>query len=264
MNYLNQLEKQAVEAAINNDWKTSIEINKQIIKLDKKNLDAYLRLGFAYFQSGNFNEAKKTYSKILKIQPNNPTAKENYEKIKIILEKKLSKESKNTNLSLNPDVFMDVPGKTKTVQLVNCGQKFILAKLAIGEEVYLILKKRRIEVRNKNKEYIGCLPDDLSKRLNIFIKAGSKFKVLIKEANLKNVTIFIKEIEKSNKVKKYITFPINITSNIDTIQNQEEEQDNEDEEISIDELEKLAETLIEEKEDDYYGIEQEPKEEEEE
>ncbi len=264
MNNIYQFEKQAIEAAINNDWKTSIEINKQIIKLDKKNLDAYLRLGFAYLQFGNLNEAKKTYQKILKIQPNNPTAIKNYEKIKILLEKKLAKEIGNDNLSLSPDVFMDVPGKTKTVQLVNCGQKVVLAKLNIGEEVYLIPKKRRIEVRNKNKEYIGCLPDDLSKRLSIFIKAGSEFKVLVKEANLKNVIVFIKELKRGNKVKRYITFPINISSNLNNLQNQEEEQFIEDEEISLDDLEKLAESLTEEKQEDYYGIEHESSEEEEE
>lgn len=264
MDEIQQLEKQAVEAAINNDWKISIEINKKIINLDKNNLDAYLRLGFAYFQSGKLNEAKKTYLKILKIQPNNPTAKKNYEKIKILLEKKLTKEINNTNLSLDPNIFMDVPGKTKIVQLVNCGQKVVLAKLNIGEEVFLVPKKRRIEIRNKNKEYIGCLPDDLSKRLSIFIKAGSQFQVLIKESNLKNATVFIKEIKRGNKVKRYITFPININSNLQNIQDQSDDQSNEDEEISLDELEKLAESLTEEKEQDYYGIEQETNEEDEE
>ncbi len=250
------LEKQAVEAAINSNWLICINVNKKIIKIDKENIDAYLRLGFAYFQSNDLKNATKIYKKLLKLQPNNLTAKENLEKIKVLKEKNLSQ--KNSSIILKPDIFMDVPGKTKTVQLVKYGQKIVLAKLSIGQEVYLISKKRRVEVRTKEKEYIGCLPDDLSKRLSLFIKAGSIFQVLIKEAGLKSVNVFIKEIKRGRQVKKYAAFPLNISANIKNIKedsSEENDVDEENEEISLYELEKLADNLGEEKEE--YGIDHE-------
>ncbi|MCS6956680.1 MAG: tetratricopeptide repeat protein [Patescibacteria group bacterium] len=239
MENLQELEQQAINAAINNQWDEAIKLNEKIIKKNKKNLDAYLRLGFAYFQKGILNKAKKFYLKAKKIQPENYIIEKNLEKIKVLEAKKNKPYSSST---LSPYAFLDIPGKTKSVSLVNCGQKSVLAGLSIGQEVFMNLKKRKIEIRTQKKEYIGCLPDDISKRLTILIKAGSVFKCYIKEAGLKEVIIFIKEQKRGKKVNRYAPFPIsnNFTGNINL---SDDNQESESEEISDIDLEKLAESL---------------------
>ncbi|MGB9883629.1 MAG: tetratricopeptide repeat protein [Microgenomates group bacterium] len=246
---IEELEQSAIDAAIATNWEKAIEINEKIIKLDNKNIDAYLRLGFAYLQKGNLKKAKKAYLQVKKLQTNNVLANEQLEKIKVLETKKTSIKPVKTNL--DPYTFADVPGKTKTVSLVNCGQKTTLANLFIGQKVNLIPKKKRIEVRTDDKEYIGCLPDDLSKKLNIFIKAGSIFDCYIKEADLKNVTVFIKEIKKGKKVLRYTTFPTNTQNNLKQIIDEENNETEESEEITDYDLDQLAELLTnnEEKED---------------
>lgn len=235
------LEKNAIDAAINGAWDEAVKINEQIIKNDKKNIDAYLRLGFAYMQKGDLKKAKAAYLKAKKIQPENYIIEKNLEKIKILEAKKNKPYSTST---LSPYAFLDIPGKTKSVSLVNCGQKNILASLTIGQEVFFNIKKRRIEIRTEKKEYIGYLPDDVSKRLSIFIKAGSEFKCYIKEADIKNVVVFIKEEKRGKKVLRYAPFPIkNLLSNIN-INNEDESQESDSEDISDNDLEKLAESLI--------------------
>lgn len=257
MDKTQQIEKEAIDAAITSNWDKAISLNEKIIRADKKNIDAYLRLGFAYLQKSQLKKAKAIYRKAQKYQPGNFLITENLEKIKVLESKKISRISPT---DLNPDIFVDVPGKTKTVFLVNVGQKAVLAKLSIGQEVYLILKKRKIEVRSKDKEYIGALPDDISRRLTIFIKAGSLFKAFIKEATLKTTSIFLKEEKKGKKVVKYASFPVNFQAGLNNINLEEDVKDEDLEEISDNDLEKLAETLIEEKE--YLGYETEEKEEE--
>lgn len=253
------LEKEAIEAAINSNWDKAIELNKKIIKIEKKNIDAYLRLGFAYLQKNQIQKAKTIYKKAQKYQPANLLIKENLEKIKVLEQKKIF-QLPQTNL--NPYIFIDAPGKTKTVNLVNCGQKTVLAKLSIGQEVYLIVKKKKIEVRTKDKEYIGCLPDDLSRRITIFIKAGSIFRAYIKDVTLKSTTVFLKEEKKGKKVARYAPFSIAFKPGINNINISSSENKEEDtEEISDNDLEKLAETLNEEKE--YLGFQTEKEEEEE-
>ncbi|MFN4212891.1 MAG: tetratricopeptide repeat protein [Microgenomates group bacterium] len=195
MEDINILEQKAIDAAINTSWKEAVVLNRKIIRLDKKNIDAYLRLGFAYLQLKNFDEAKKCYQKILKFQPSNQTAIENLERIKILAGKKLAKKS----ITLNPDLFLEVPGKTKSITLVNPGQKNILAQLTVGQQVFLRQKKRRLEIRTDEKQYIGCLPDDLSRRLSVLIKAGSEFSAHIKEAGLKKVVVFLREVKRGKK-----------------------------------------------------------------
>lgn len=256
------LEKEAIEAAMTSKWNEAIKINEKIIKKDKKNIDAYLRLGFAYLQKGEIKKSKEIYLKAKKFQPENYLIEENLEKIKILEAKKISQPSP---ANLNPYTFIEIPGKTKSVLLVNCGQKITLASLSIGQEVILIPKKRRIEIRTKNKEYIGCLPDDLSKRLNILIKAGSTFNAFIKEANLKTVIVFLKEKKRGKRVARYVSFPINNQINLNNKSLEEvEKKEEEIEEISDNDLEKLAESISNSEEKDYLPYKPEDREENEE
>jgi Flp pilus assembly protein TadD, contains TPR repeats len=133
MENIKKLETQAVEAAFNNNWKEAINLNKEILQIDKNNLDAILRLAFAYFQNQEFKKAKSIYKKGLKVQPNNPVILNYLKKIDII-EKKKSEAEKISRALVNPEIFLEIPGKTKSVALVNLGQKEILAKLNIGEK----------------------------------------------------------------------------------------------------------------------------------
>lgn len=253
-------EKQAIEAAMRSDWEKAIKLNEQILKSEKKNVDAYLRLGFANMQAGKIRVAKKHYKKALLIQPGNLAIQESLERIKILESKRVNRLK---NVNLDPYLFLDSPGKTKTVTLVNCGQKSVLARLTIGQELSLLVKKRRVEVRTKEGDYVGCLPDDISKRLTIFIKAGSVFQAFVKESNLKQTVVFLKEFKKGKKVTKYISFPINIQANMQSLTlTKDESGDGGEEEIIItdSDLEQLAESLSEEK--DYLGFGLEDKEDE--
>lgn len=256
---LENLENQAVDAAVNFDWELAVEINKKIVKLDKKNLSAYLRLGFACIQIKKFDAAVKYYLKALRIQPNNNVAKENLERVKVLQSKK-SKLHGKILIHLDPNLFLEISGKTKSVALVNLGQKNILAQFFIGQEVFLKNKKRKVEVRTRENEYVGSLPDDLSRRLLVFLKAKSKYRVFIKEATLSKINIFICEEKKGKRVQQYLSFPKDIQSPMDEIR---AENDDEEEDSEVDEadLEKLAESLTSE-EKEYLPYQSESDEEE--
>ncbi|EKE13822.1 MAG: tetratricopeptide TPR_2 repeat protein, partial [uncultured bacterium] len=200
------LEEEAINEALKGNYKKAIEVNKQIISDNPSYLDAHLRLGFAYFQINNFNCAKRYYQNALKIQPANQIAKNNLEKIRILGKKGKDKNDKKNNTPLDPNLFLNIFGKTKVIPLVNLGQINLLAKLKVGQKINLKIKKRRLEVRNKQKEYIGALPDDISKRLIYFILAKSSYSAYIKETSKKHVDIFVKEETKGKKVTKLISF----------------------------------------------------------
>lgn len=262
MNDAQLLEQQAIDAAIQNQWKEAIELNKKILKSDKKNIDANLRIAFAYLQTNKITDAKKYYKITLKLQPGNRAIIENLERIKI-LESKKHKLQRDKSINLDPNLFLETPGKTRSIVLVNPGQKNILAQLTIGQEVLLVPKKRKIEIRTKNKDYAGSLPDDISKRLTIFIKAGSEFSAYIKESNLSRVVVFVREERKGKKVMKYTSFPTNMQSKLTEMSKDDEAGGNEEDlEASEIDLEKLAEALAAE-EKEYLPYDHEEHEEEE-
>ncbi|MFA9289281.1 MAG: tetratricopeptide repeat protein [Weeksellaceae bacterium] len=247
MTNVNILEQQAIDAAVSAQWETAIELNKQIVKENREDISSHLRLGFAYLQLNNLNDAKKEYKAVLKLQPKNLLASEHLEKIEILESKKKNKAINTTKYS--SDLFLEVPGKTKTVHLVNLGQKEDLAGRNIGEEVVLKEKKRRLEVRTLDNEYIGCLPDDISKRLLYFVKEGSDYKAFIKEIDLTDVVLFVQELSKGTKVKQYPSFPSNPHALLNDIQHLDDEEEDEKEEKDPEDEDK-DEDDEEEEEDD--------------
>jgi tetratricopeptide (TPR) repeat protein len=254
MQDIGRLETQSVDAAIKADWGTAIRLNEAILAIDKKNEQALLRLAYAYMQDGSYELAKKTYHRALRVQPKLAVAKQYLERIEV-LEKGKSKPQ-STKPAFDPDLFIETLGKTKSAALSNLGQKQVLAGLYIGEPVILKIKKRRVEVRSTTDEYIGTLPDDLSKRLILFIKAKSIYTAYIKDASFTKVVIFIREDKKGRNVSHHLSFPLNIQKNIDQITNNEnvpqknaEEADDEEESEDVSDWEKLVAEATEEKED---------------
>lgn len=256
MDQIERLENQAIDAAIKSDWEQAIAINSQILEYDKKNVQAILRMAYAYLQTGIYENAKKYYHKALRVQPKNSVAHQYLEKIEI-LEKGSSKPQ--TQKSFNPHLFIESFGKTKTATLANLGQKQVLAQLCIGQQVILKIKKRRVEVRTNEDEYIGTLADDISKRLILFIKAKSTYTAYIKEVSLTKVYVFIREDKKGRTVSHHISFPVNLQKNIEQIgdpnhpgtteERAEEAEEDGEEDTSINDWEKMVAEQTEEKEE---------------
>ncbi|MFO0704276.1 MAG: tetratricopeptide repeat protein [Patescibacteria group bacterium] len=213
---IQDLENQAVDAAIRADWESAVDANKQIIDISKNNVQAHLRLGFAYLQCKKLNLSLDHYKKVLAIQPQNMIAADYVEKIK--LQKSEHKKPSETNkLVLNPQTFVELPGKTKSVGLIQLGQKNVLASLIVGEQVYLSIRKRHVEIRTESGEYAGILPDDVGTRLMYFLENDSVYHVFVQEATLNNVSVFIREISKGKKVEKMASFPLDIPGSLSRV-----------------------------------------------
>lgn len=239
----------AINEAIKGNWEQAIVLNKKILEGDKDLIDPYLRMGHACIQLDRYDEAKKYYLSVIKIQPGNQIAKNNLEKIEIITDNKnkTTKSKSKKEIKNDPNLFLNVLGKTKILTLINIGQLGTLAQLNIGEKVFLKEKKRKIEVRTKDNEYVGAFPDDLSKRIIFFLKNKSEYETYIKESSRNSVEIFIKEIKKGKKVFKYISFPKDVQDNMKLMVENEEitTEETEEENIPVIDLEKLAEEIAE-------------------
>ncbi len=259
---IQNLHNQAVDAALDHNWQKAIELNKRILEISSNNLDAFLGLGFAYMQQGIFTDATDYYTKALDIDPINIIARNNLDKLAILSKKGAPHTSSDKrDFVLSPEIFMNVKGKTRTIVLLNLGLAEVIAGLKIGERVFLKSKKRRLEVRNKKEEYIGCLPDDISKRILFFLDANTEYEIIVKEATKSNVEIFVREMKKGAKVKNFISFPDNIQDDMKRIigkQDSDEESieiielsDDDQDVDAVDDIDRLASELDEEEDDDF-------------
>jgi len=244
MKRIDELEVKAIDSAIEGRWEDAIQLNREIISEDPEHLNAHLRLGYAKLQLNELTQAQDAFKTALVIQPKNNIAEEHLSKIAVLKEK--NKKRLVSSTKYDPELFVEIPGRTRTIHLVNLGQKEDLAGINIGEEVLLNEKRRKLEIRTSADDYLGSLPDDISKRLSYFINEGSTYKTHIKEIDLNNVVVFIRETLKGKKVRQYPSFPSNphvMLSDINKIdqegeevegEHKEEEEDYEDEGVDPD------------------------------
>lgn len=195
------LAQQAVEQALTGDWQKAVDSNKQILKANKGDVDALNRMARAYAELGDVKRAKLTAEKVLRIDPFNSIATKSLKKWK-----KLKKGETNVSGPSSAKVFLEEPGKTKIVTLLHLGAPKVLAKLDSGDEVKLVPRRHRVSVTTMDEKYIGRLTDDLASRLIKLIKIGNKYCAFVKSTDDNGVNIFIREIERAEKLTDIPSF----------------------------------------------------------
>lgn len=206
---MKDLETLAIEAALRQDWNTAIKINEELLKTNPNDIETLNRLAFALMGRGDLEKAKKHYIKILKLDHFNPIASKNLNKLGSIRPRafkkrlKMNANSQPTNLI---NLFLEEIGKTKIAKLKNIAEGHIISQLKPGDEVVLSIKRRSIFILDKNKTYLGALPDDLSHRLIQFMKYGNKYQAFVKSVEKNDVVIFIKEVERASRFKNQPSF----------------------------------------------------------
>lgn len=195
----------AIDAALESNWDEALKLNKQIIKLDPQNIDALNRQARAYMELGKCNLAKKYYSEVLKIDPYNPIAQKNLKIVKAFKSKGLLPVSNGIN-KLSASLFLQEPGKTKIVGLLNVAEPQKLSQAFCGMKVEMIIKNRKITITDSRDNYLGVLPDDISFRLLKFLKGGNKYELFIKSIKINGLSVLIKETHRSKKFKNQPSF----------------------------------------------------------
>lgn len=197
------LNQEAIKAAVASDWPKAIELNEKIIADNPEDVPALNRLGIALAMTGKKTLATKSFQKALELDKNNLIAKNNLSRLKASQAGVLINPSLQTTVS-----FIEEPGISKVIPLVSQGEPKIFSSLTIGEPVNLVANKYKIKVVSSLNGFIGYLPDNIARRLIELIKAGYKYKVIMKSVNPKGPSIFAQEIHASKKLKGAPSFPL--------------------------------------------------------
>lgn len=192
---------QAIASALAQNWKEAIRQNLILLKTDKTNISLLNRLGFAYLQNGQLTLAKKTFLRVLKLDPYNQIAEKNLKKLGVVRQKDILKTKR---AEVAPLSFLEEPGKTKIVDCVNPAPLAALSTVYPGEVVELKARNHVVEVRSSRHIYLGALPDDLSYRLIKFLAVGNTYQTLVKSVRKNSLIIFIREVSRG---KRFVNQP---------------------------------------------------------
>lgn len=193
----------AINAALSQNWKEAIRINTAIIKLQKNDIAALCRLGYAYLKSGHIKDAKKTYEQVLSLDQYNQIAEKNLKKLVTLKKKDLVPDVGST---LSPMMFLEEPGITKIVDCIHIAPPQTLSTLSAGLEVALKPKNHCIEIRTTQNTYLGALPDDISFRLLKLVRAGNSYRVIVKSIEKNSLKVLIRETARGKRFANQPTF----------------------------------------------------------
>ena len=197
------LHQEAIKAAISNNWPKAVELNSQILLDTPEDIPTLNRLGISLSMSGKNKDSVKTFEKVLEIDSHNHIAKNNLARLKII-----KKSGSTSPFMMKSFSFIEEPGKSKVIPLVNQGEPLIFSSLNIGEEVDIASSKHKIKVVTKDNKFIGYFPDNISKRLIELVNAGYKYRCVMKSVNPKSPWVFVQETHSSKRLKGAPSFPL--------------------------------------------------------
>lgn len=237
------LSRLAIDAALSSNWEEALKLNKKIIKEEPQNVDALARLARVYMEMGRSTLAKKYYGEVVKIDPYNPIALKN---LKIIKSFKSNGHYSGHTYSVFPaklsaSLFLQEPGKTKIVNLLNIAEPQKLSTTYCGMPVKMLIKNRKITIVDDYNNYLGVMPDDISHYLLRLIRGGNKYQLFIKSIRVNALAVLIKEIYRSKRFKNQPSFLENPTNTLklteiftpfDSSNNSEEGEDLEEETVT--------------------------------
>lgn len=196
---MHEIHDKAIRAALQGDWEAAVEFNLEIIENSPQNIGALNRLGRAYTELGQKEAAKDAYEQVLKIDKYDTIATKNL---------KLLPHQKNNmaSVALADEDFIELPGITKSTLLIKVASRDILLSLVCKQKLALVPKTRLVAIMTDDNICIGCLPDDLSLKLNELMKDGYVYSACLKGASDNTATIFIREIKRPKRPAAGATF----------------------------------------------------------
>src|SRR3989344_1767437 len=108
--------QEAIEAALAGNWNKAVELNDALYEEYPEDITILNRLGHAYTELGQVNKASSTYKKVLEIDPYNPIATRNIDKLSTL--RGSSFKPKEARV-IDPDMFLEEPGKTRAIDLAD-------------------------------------------------------------------------------------------------------------------------------------------------
>ena len=211
------LKSQAIQTALVGDWTNAVALNQQILVETPEDIDTLNRLAFAYLSLGKTKDAKNLYEKVLSLDMKNPIAIRNLKRLN-------DGKTDKTNVTLN-NIFIEEPGKTKVIELLNVADKKIISHLRSGETLDLRIKRNKIFAIDSENQYIGMLPDDICQRLIKFMEGGNTYEAYVRTIDNNRACIFVRETKRMKKFRDQPSFVSTEKTKLSfkTIQEEDEE-----------------------------------------
>ena len=196
---------EAIELALANKWAEAVQLNRSIMDRFGPDEDSLNRLGKAYTELGQLDDAIEAYQGALKLNPVNPIAQKNIAKLQALRGGQPVPASK---AKVDVDAFIEETGKTAVTALHVHTDGDPCSKVSGGDPVRLTANGDTMNVETARGVYLGHLEHALGRRLIKFVEGGNKYSGAVATCDGGAIKIIIRETYQDPKFFGRPSFPI--------------------------------------------------------
>src|ERR671935_2631443 len=181
---------EAIELALASKWAEAVQLNRSIMDRFGPDEDTLNRLGKAYTELGQLDEAIEAYQGTLKINPVNPIAQKNIAKLQAL---RGGQPVPTSKAKVDIDAFIEETGKTALTALHVHTEGDPCSKVAGGDPVRLIAAGDTMNVETARGVALGHLEHALGRRLIKFLEGGNRYSGAVATCDGGAIRIIIRE-----------------------------------------------------------------------
>ncbi|HEY0493199.1 MAG TPA: tetratricopeptide repeat protein [Candidatus Dormibacteraeota bacterium] len=201
-----QFVDEAIELALASRWSEAVQVNRAIVDRFGVDEDTLNRLGKAYTELGQVEDAVLAYQSTLKINPVNPIALKNLAKLQALRGGKTAVPTSKTKVDV--DAFIEETGKTSLTALHVHGEADPCSQVAGGDPVKLQVAGDTMNVETARGVQLGHLDHALGRRLIKFIEGGNRYSGAVATCDGNAIKIIVREVYQDPKFFGRPSFPI--------------------------------------------------------
>ena len=201
-----KLGQRAITLATQGMWDEAVAANRAIVESFPDEVAAFNRLGRALVELGRFAEAAEEYQKAAEVDPGNPIATRNIERLKTWTNAgQLAPEQERR---LGKEFFASTAGKTGVVGLTNISAPGRMEEIGAGGIVQLRRGGQRVYVEDEEGHLLGELDPKHGGRLAKLMQGGNEYSATVLATSEGSTQVLVREeVQHSSQVGQMSFLP---------------------------------------------------------
>ena len=206
-----QLGDDARVASMEGRWDDALVLNKQLIERSPRDAPAFNRVGKAYLELGNVQQASEAYTASLKIDPANMIARRNLQRLEQLRQHATEIKHREKRLTARTNVFIQEVGKTWVDELINPAPTDVLAEVASGEVLQLKVVKGKLHVLRGDNVELGEVDPRTAGRVVELMAKGNTYECYALGTSAAGLRIILRETFRHPSQADRVSFPRQIS-----------------------------------------------------
>jgi hypothetical protein len=203
-----RLVERAIEHASNNSWEEAINDNLRILELGR-DAETLNRIGKAYLELGNYDEALSYYRQTLSVYPTNVVARKNVARLDQLQSLEGGGVRAKIREHADPEMFIVATGKTALTTLTKVAGPDVVMRLTTGEKLDIEQGSdgKTVLLKDGEDRVIGTLEPHLALRLIEMIRGGNRYSAVVANLDAGGVKVLIREVYQAPGQRSRVSFP---------------------------------------------------------